>query len=64
MVSNIIDGSPNTPDGIIHYTFSGANVMDGFDGRTKPGFIVTDNDASIARLRDDFSFPAEMLYFK
>jgi len=25
-------GSPNTPDDYIHFAFSGANVMDGFDG--------------------------------
>ncbi len=38
----IVDfGSPSTPDGIIRFSFSGANVMDGFDGRTMPGFRVT-----------------------
>jgi hypothetical protein len=39
----IVDiGSPTTPNGRIHYAFSGANVMDGFDGRLQPGFTVTD----------------------
>ncbi|MDD2227797.1 MAG: hypothetical protein PHY48_00110 [Candidatus Cloacimonetes bacterium] len=39
----IVDiGSPTTPDGLIHYAFSGADVMDGFDGRTEPGFMVKD----------------------
>jgi hypothetical protein len=38
----IVDlGSPSTPDGIIRFSFSGANVMDGFDGRYEPGFRVT-----------------------
>jgi len=44
----IVDlGSPTTPDGIIHFTFSAANVMDGIDGRTQPGFIVTDNGIDV-----------------
>jgi hypothetical protein len=44
----IVDiGSPTTPDGIIHFTFSAANVMDGIDGRTQPGFIVSDNGIDV-----------------
>jgi hypothetical protein len=44
----IVDiGSPTTPDGVIHYAFSGANVMDGFDGRLQPGFTVLDDGIDV-----------------
>jgi hypothetical protein len=44
----IVDiGSPTSPDGVIHYAFSGANVMDGFDGRLQPGFSVLDDGIDI-----------------
>ncbi|MDD4308847.1 MAG: hypothetical protein PHO32_00545, partial [Candidatus Cloacimonetes bacterium] len=45
----IVDiGSPGTPDGIIHFAFSGANVMDGIDGRTEAGFTVIENGIDVA----------------
>jgi hypothetical protein len=44
----IVDlGSPSTPDGLIRFSFSGANVMDGFDGRYEPGFRVTNNNIDL-----------------
>jgi hypothetical protein len=44
----IVDiGSPTSPDGVIHYAFSGANVMDGFDGRLQPGFTVLDDGIDV-----------------
>jgi len=44
----IVDiGSPTTPDDTIHFAFSGTNVMDGFDGRTEPGFMVKDNGIDV-----------------
>ncbi|MCK9333759.1 MAG: T9SS type A sorting domain-containing protein [Candidatus Cloacimonetes bacterium] len=37
----IVDfGSPQAPDNQIHYTYTAANVMDGIDGLTEPGFKV------------------------
>ncbi len=54
----IVDiGSPDTPDGIIHFAFSGANVMDGFDGRTKPGLSVIDNGIDVVMAVSAFSEP-------
>jgi len=54
----IVDiGSPTTPDGFIHFAFSGANVMDGFDGRTKPGFSVIDNGIDVVMAVSAFSEP-------
>ena len=54
----IVDiGSPNTPDGIIHFAFSGANVMDGFDSRTKPGLSVIDNGIDVVMAVSAFSEP-------
>ena len=53
----IVDiGSPTTPDGRIHYAFSGANVMDGFDDRTEPGFQVVDNGIDVVMVQDTSSF--------
>ncbi len=44
----IVDiGSPTTPDGIIHFTFSAANVLDGIDGRTQPGFRVENKNIDV-----------------
>jgi len=44
----IVDiGSPTTPDGRIHYAFSGANVMDGFDGRINAGFTIVDKGIDV-----------------
>ncbi|MDD2227796.1 MAG: hypothetical protein PHY48_00105 [Candidatus Cloacimonetes bacterium] len=44
----IVDiGSPTTPDDTIHFAFSAADVMDGFDGRTEPGFMVKDNGIDV-----------------
>lgn len=34
-------GSPEAPDNRIHFTYTAANVMDGFDGLHVPGFTVT-----------------------
>jgi hypothetical protein len=50
-------GSPNTPDDYIHFAFSGANVMDGFDGRTKPGLSVIDNGIDVVMAVSAFSEP-------
>ncbi|MDD4308846.1 MAG: hypothetical protein PHO32_00540 [Candidatus Cloacimonetes bacterium] len=51
----IVDiGSHTAPDGIIHFVFSGANVMDGFDGRTASGFSVIDNGIDVVMVKQDF----------
>jgi len=34
-------GSPEAPDNRIHFAYTAANVMDGFDGLHVPGFTVT-----------------------
>jgi len=40
----IVDfGSPEAPDNQIHFTYTAANVMDGFDGLHEPGFSVVDD---------------------
>ena len=40
----IVDfGSPDAPDNHIHFTYTAANVMDGIDGFSKPGFTVLDD---------------------
>ncbi|MDD3535556.1 MAG: T9SS type A sorting domain-containing protein, partial [Candidatus Cloacimonetes bacterium] len=37
----IVDfGSPNAPDNKLHFTYTAANVLDGFDGLHEPGFTV------------------------
>ena len=44
----IVDfGSPEGPDGLIHYAFNAADVMDGFDGLNGPGFTVYDNGIDV-----------------
>ena len=44
----IVDfGSPDGPDGLIHYAFNAADVRDGFDGLNGPGFTVYDNGIDV-----------------
>ena len=44
----IVDfGSPEGSDGLIHYAFNAADVMDGFDGLFGPGFTVYDNGIDV-----------------
>ncbi len=50
----IVDfGSPNTPDGHIHFAYNGANVRDGFDGLTEPGFKVYDDKIDLVVALDN-----------
>jgi hypothetical protein len=45
----IVDfGSPTTPDGHIYFAFNAANVRDGFDGLTEPGFTVNSDAIELA----------------
>jgi len=44
--------NPGAPNGIIHYAFSGANVMDGFDGRINAGFTVVDKGIDVVMALD------------
>ncbi|MCB5271105.1 MAG: hypothetical protein LHW56_04590 [Candidatus Cloacimonetes bacterium] len=45
----IVDfGSPEQPDGRIHFAFNAADVMDGFDGLNGPGFTVYDDSIDVA----------------
>ena len=45
----IVDfGSPEQPDGNIHFAFNAADVMDGFDGLNGPGFTVYDDSIDVA----------------
>ncbi len=44
----IVDfGSPEGSDGLIHYAFNAADVMDGFDGLNGPGFTVYDDGIDV-----------------
>ena len=43
----IVDfGSPNAPDNKLHFTYTAANVLDGFDGLHEPGFTVYDDGST------------------
>jgi hypothetical protein len=45
----IVDfGSPEVPDDHIHFTYTAANVRDGFDGLHEPGFRVYDDSMNLA----------------
>ncbi len=43
-------GSPEAPDDSIIYAFTAADVMDGIDGRTEPGFTVYEDRNSFVML--------------
>jgi hypothetical protein len=40
-------GSPDAPDNQIHFSYTAANVMDGIDGFSEPGFTVYDDRIDI-----------------
>jgi hypothetical protein len=52
----IVDfGSPQAPDNRIHFTYTAANVMDGFDGLHKPGFRVCDDRIDVLTLASELN---------
>ncbi|MCK9308777.1 MAG: hypothetical protein PHH43_01300 [Candidatus Cloacimonetes bacterium] len=61
----IVDiGSPTTPDDTIHFAFSAADVMDGFDGRTEPGFMVKDRNIDVVMALDVLAANSKALQSK
>ena len=52
----IVDfGSPEAPDNQFHFTYTAANVMDGFDGLHKPGFTVIDDRIDVLTLASELN---------
>jgi len=52
----IVDfGSPEAPDNQFHFTYTAANVMDGFDGLHKPGFTVVDDRIDVLTLASELN---------